>query len=569
MATREELMQALRNADAAGAEDDARRLAGMIKAMDTPAPAEPAANVPTADPEQAKALSILSMLSGQVTPPADMGVPEAQQQQRAEMVKSQYDNAPTSARLPVMALDAMSNATGLMGLRDIVGSGVKSLATGDPYDEILAKARQDSIDAKTRAGPIAAAIGQVGGDVATLGPLARLMPSSVLPAAAPTGLKTAALVGGGALEGAGLTQLAASLQGEEDPDLQSAALFGGAAGPIGAIAGKTLSKGAGLVDDFKRAWHGDAPRNPPRMTGKELQRAADEVPEGFSVKNTEYAPAAKRDLSKRVQQVADNKTMRITKRGTPTSFKFIDDLQKQLADADIPYTPAMADREGKLISERVKEGTVAEQLKDQMEQFMASGQPTSRGNSEDAYRELKKGRDLSRRAKNVSELETRIAKSDIRRDTQRTGDTEAAIRTKMGDEALDDVRYNEAEQAALKKASKGEKVYSVAGNTGHRLKSHLGLSLASTLGGTIGGAVGGIPGSVIGGIGGAAVSQLGGAALKGVSQRATDRAIEKVLDVMAGKPAEKFTEAQKKIINSIPKLKLMLQTFNAEQNAGR
>src|SRR6478752_5409305 len=118
MATRAEIEEAIRNADAAGRSADVQALAAHLAALP---PEDADIPAPDVDPNVAKLQSTLSLLSqGIKQPPAvQADVANAQTEQRDQYVKDTYNNAPTSARLPVMVLDALSNATDLFGARDM------------------------------------------------------------------------------------------------------------------------------------------------------------------------------------------------------------------------------------------------------------------------------------------------------------------------------------------------------------------------------------------------------------------------------------------------------------------
>jgi len=243
MATRDELMKALRAADAAGAADDARRIAAMIKNLPANAPAAPS---------------------------------------YAEQVQQQFD------AMPILQKPLQAGA-------DLIRQGGDALSMG--YSTKLAEslgmdgARQNVEDARIRSGA-AGNTAEIGAGMLPL----MMLPQVSLPAKAGPVAKAGFTGLMGALEGAGIGGLQA---GADDEDVLQGQQDGAISGILGQAAGGAIAKGVNAITaPFKRST---------RMNPAQLRGMKDDAYRRVGEAGVEYTPAAIEKMMKGMERAVLDK----------------------------------------------------------------------------------------------------------------------------------------------------------------------------------------------------------------------------------------------------------------------
>lgn len=231
MATREELMQALRNADAAGDVEGARRLAAMLDA--------------------------------------------ASPQNREAQVSAEFEQLPWYLK-PVQAADDIVRKT-VNGITVGYADKLASYMNGTPIEE----ERQRSADAGTRAGS-AGTVAEIGGMALPMLAAPAAVPAVMARVPAAAGATGRLLAGGTAAAAEGSAWGALEASGH-DRDIVDGAIDGAILGPLAQGAGNLIGRSADAVARtlFK---------NPNRLSVPELATAKDAAYQKVSDMGVEYTP---------------------------------------------------------------------------------------------------------------------------------------------------------------------------------------------------------------------------------------------------------------------------------------
>lgn len=223
MATLEQVMQALRNADASGNTEDAKRLAKIASEMRKAAPktepvAQPIAQ-PLAQVEQPKGTYVpdIDPASGAATGGMTF-VPETAPMPYSEQIMRALSAVGTGADITARTLASGAS----LGYADKLAA---AMASGD-YEKSLAVERARTEQAKQALGPFGTPTEIAGGIAGTVA-LAPVSITARMAGAAPTLANLAKTIVAGGIEGAGLGALEAK---GRDQNVEAGAAMGGAIG---------------------------------------------------------------------------------------------------------------------------------------------------------------------------------------------------------------------------------------------------------------------------------------------------------------------------------------------------
>jgi len=474
MATRDELMKALRAADAAGAADDARRIAAMIKNLPANAPAAPS---------------------------------------YAEQVQQQFD------AMPMWQKPLQAGA-------DLIRQGGDALSMG--YSTKLAEslgmdgARQNVEDARIRSGA-AGNTAEIGAGMLPL----MMLPQVALPAKAGPVAKAGFTGLMGALEGAGVGGLQA---GADDEDVLQGQQDGAISGILGQAAGGAIAKGVNAITaPFKRST---------RTTVPQLRDQKDAAYRRVTDAGVEYTPSAIDRMVQGMERNVRNRGADHTRHPNVFSGgRAVDDMlqndrslsqvdrARQIITRDVVKTPNDPAQQG-----------LGMDMVSHMDDFLNRAGPRDvtvrSGSPDEGIEALLEARSLNSRMRKLEDLDESVVKAE--RKSARSLNTSEDTTLKAN---IDSILGSEKKRAGYTPDEIDKMDEVVRGTPGQnflrqagRLAPGGGLSLGA------GGVGFGIGASLGGGPAGAALAALPMAAgwgAKKLSERSTKKSIDELLDLVA------------------------------------
>lgn len=490
MATREELQDALINADKAGDTEAARALADALAAM-----------------------------------PSDSPAPTTQAPQNA---KAAYDAMPTWQK-PIAALGDTVRLAGSgagFGFAEKALAGIKSLGGGD-YDQLLSAERKATQDARDRAGS-AGTITEAGGQMAT----SMALPAARVQQAASTPLRLLQAGVIGSTEGIALGGLDAA---GHDRDVKTGALIGGA---TGGLAGPAVE---GISTAINNAWRRSSGVNRTPSVD-ELRTRKDDLYKDVEDSGVMFPP----DQYTRMVQDLNTDLIRPHGGVRPVRHANTADTLNQMGDAATTNRPVSLydldqTRQGAfedLIlpggNERGFGQRIVQGIDDMVQD--TSGATALRGTPQEGVDALLSARDANGRMRKTQEVSSTVRKAERNVDASSTGATSGnQIRQGFKQILNNDARaigYTPEEIGLMEGIVKGTGAGNFARSAADKMSGYTGKSIAAGAGAGVG-SMFGQTGAVAGGMGGIAMGEMAARGLRGYSERSTRRGAEELQHLTA------------------------------------
>lgn len=473
MATRDQIEQALRAADAAGNVEDARRLAEALKGMSEPS-APPAGDI------------------------------------HAAGVKSAFNDLPWYLKVAQAADDTVRTiANGVtLGYADKLASAMN----GDP----LVEERQKSADARTRAGSAAYGADAIG--LAIPGSVAEKGVAKLAPAIADSGWLSTLLRGTGAGTAVG-TGMAAG----NDTNLVEGALEGAVGGIGGAAVGKTLGSVANYAGNKIGLLPGIlSDTRVPRKSLDEVKAAKNDAYQAVDDAGIRYAAPDVKTLGRQMKQdlVAENVDPVIHPKAVQRAKRF-DDITRNRTKTGIPLWAL--DNQRQAISRDVTgpESAMGDIMRRNIDKFIETKPPLN-ASSADADSLVKTAREMNRKYQVYKQVDRAVRKGV-------NAGTRAGEISPFRSIANSDMRgISPKEQGLIDNVVQGHGWQEMLARKGVDLAGKLGSFGSGAAAGGI--AFGGAPGALAGGLAALTVPPL----VKGAARSYTKRNIEALLDELGG-----------------------------------
>lgn len=550
MASRAEIEQALRNADAAGDVDAARALAGALQSLPTADTPQAAPRVMDS-PDVVNARNTLSMISGSFgkdRPQAiQADVDKASNQQRVDQRWNEYENLPALAKPAVALNDTVSSLVdgATFGGADVLGSGMKSLMSGKSWDDELASARDQTQAAKDRSG-WAGTAAQVAGALIPASAATKAMAPFIAPAGAGAsfGARATTLGAMGGLEGAGYGALDAAGHGQDVTEGATiGSLLGTGMGAMSPVITGALSKAAGGAEDLFRGATGMQPRVQPRMTVPELKAAKDQAYQQVDNAGVYIDPSATTQLRKGMQAdtTAAGLDPDVHRQAFPAARRFDNRVanNQRPTISDIDTERQLINRDVQDVAGQKQEGAMGSVMRNRIDNWFDSltSNDVVPGSMppQQAVGVLKDARALNTRMEKTDDISKAILKGQRRAQSNETSTPDTTIRqniTAMRNSDKATKSFSPEELAQMDKIIEGTGV----GNFARTASKKLSSPWAAGIGGGMGAAAtGGSPfGMAIG-----TAAPIGiGKALGKLSERSTYKLADELLAMTAsGGPA--------------------------------